>query len=160
MTSKWANNVGNQNWQTPQYFFDILKENFNIRLDAATDMNNPLHTKYFYTENDNGLLQPWMTWTYCNPPYAQCESWVRKAWQEMTENNIYSLLLLPANTDTIWFHKFIWSRYSDTPYAGITVKFLFKRMFFVNANDPAKFSNMLVIFGGNLYRNHYINMER
>lgn len=158
INSKWGSNVGNQYWQTPHYFFDILKDNFDIELDAATTIDNPLRTPSFYTEQDNGLNQPWVTWTYCNPPYSETELWVRKAYYEMIRGH-NSLLLLPANVDTKWFHQYIWNRYKDQAHEGITVKLIYKRIWFVGAPAPAKFSNMLVIFGGNLYRNRYINLE-
>jgi phage N-6-adenine-methyltransferase len=158
ISSRWATHLGDQTWKTPVYFFDILARNFDIKLDAATTIDNPLRTELFYTEKDNGLNQPWHTWTYCNPPYGQSELWVRKAYYEMTRGN-NSLLLLPANTETKWFHTYIWNRYKDQSQDQVTVKFLHKRIWFVGSNAPAKFSNMLVIFGGDLYRNRYINLE-
>jgi phage N-6-adenine-methyltransferase len=159
INSKWGSNTGNQYWQTPIYFFDILARNFNIKLDAATTIDNPLRTELFYTENDNGLNQPWHTWTYCNPPYSETELWVKKAYWEQKKRGIGSLLLIPANVDTRWFHTYIWNRYKDEPQRDIYVKIIYKRIKFVNARDPAKFSNMLVVFADDLYRNRYINLE-
>lgn len=160
ISSKWGSNVGNQYWQTPQYLFDILKLNFDIKLDAATTEDNPLKTEFFFTEKDNGLSKAWMTWTYCNPPYSECSFWVKKAFWEQRINGTGSLLLLPANVDTKWFHDYIWNRYQDKSKEGITVKFIHKRIWFKGAPAPAKYSSMLVIFHGNLYSNRYINIER
>ena len=162
ISSKYANKFGNQYWNTPKYLFDTLKENFDIKLDAATTEDNPLKTEYFFTESDNGLGKKWMTWTFCNPPYKETGLWVKKAFWELRVNGTGSLLLIPANTDTRWFHDYIWNRYQDQSKEGITVKFIYKRIKFIGSEDPApaKFSSMLVIFHGNLYRNRYINIER
>lgn len=158
-TSRWSGHLGNQNWRTPKYFFDIIQKNFDIELDACTTEENPLNCKNFYTPKDDGLNCYWKTWTYCNPPYGQSTLWVKKAVYEMNNRDVCSILLLPANTETNWFHDCIWNKYKDEPQKGITVKFIHKRLFFVGAVDPAKFPNILVIFHNEHWKNKYINLS-
>src|SRR4051812_27792733 len=37
----------------------------------------------YFTVADNGLDQPWFGWVFCNPPFSDLESWVKKAWGEI-----------------------------------------------------------------------------
>ena len=159
ISSKWGSNVGNQYWQTPAYLFDALKKHFDFKLDAAANPTNNLGTELYYTEKENGLSLPWKTWTFCNPPYSETGLWVRKAYWEQRISGIGSVLLLPANTDTKWFHDYIWNRFDDISKESIYVKFIKKRVKYIGAKDPAKYSNMVIIFADNLYRNRYINLE-
>lgn len=46
------------NWETPQYFFDELNDEFHFDLDPCADENNHKCEKYFTKEID-GLSQDW-----------------------------------------------------------------------------------------------------
>lgn len=50
--------TGNNNWSTPQWFFDRLKKVFPFTLDPCADNENHKCDKY-YTVQDNGLTQNW-----------------------------------------------------------------------------------------------------
>jgi hypothetical protein len=52
------------------------------------------------------LAQPWAARTWCNPPYSQKEKWLRKAILE-AQRGCLVVCLLPANTDTAWFHDLV-----------------------------------------------------
>ena len=45
-------------WETPQYFFDLLDEEFHFTLDPCASFENKKCEKY-YTEKDDGLMQNW-----------------------------------------------------------------------------------------------------
>ena len=60
----------NEKWETPQYFFDLLNDEFHFDLDpAASDDNHKCDT--YFTEQQDGLLQDWGGHTvFCNTPYC------------------------------------------------------------------------------------------
>ena len=45
---------------------------------------------------------------FCNPPYGRAiTDWVEKAYREGTKDNTIVVMLIPARTDTRYFHDFI-----------------------------------------------------
>lgn len=58
-----------RNWETPQWLFEKLDQEFNFTIDVCADSTNN-KCKRYYTELDNALTQDWnneVVW--CNPPY-------------------------------------------------------------------------------------------
>jgi len=99
-------------WSTPQDFYNELNKEFNFTLDPCADESNHKCNNYF-TTNDNGLNQCWKGNTvFCNPPYSQLSEWIEKSFNEAL-NGSKVVMLIPARTDTIVFHKYI------LPYSGI-----------------------------------------
>ena len=124
-------------WSTPQDLFDELNKEFNFTLDpCATDENHKC-SKY-YTIKQNGLLQDWTKdAVFCNPPYGrEIGKWVKKAYESKRSNPI--VMLLPARTDTKWFHEYIYN------YAEI--RFIKGRLKFGDCKNSAPFPSMIVIF--------------
>ena len=98
------------NWITPQWLYDRLDLIYKFTLDPASDGLNNKCSK-FYTPQDNGLDQSWKNETvYINPPYSNCYGWVKKAYLEARDNNVTSVLLLPARMDTKWVHDFCFDK--------------------------------------------------
>jgi site-specific DNA-methyltransferase (adenine-specific) len=74
-----------------------------------------------------------------NPPYGrEIAKWVKKAWEE-SEKGCKVVCLLPARTDTKWFHDYCYQ------YGRIT--FIKGRIKFSNHKHNAPFPSMIVIFG-------------
>ncbi|MGB0377570.1 MAG: DNA N-6-adenine-methyltransferase, partial [Poseidonia sp.] len=73
-------------------------------LDAAASGENRVCWVYYDQEKD-GLKQPWMGKTWCNPPYRQIPQWVEKAHREASTNLDVELvwMLLPCRPSTRWF---------------------------------------------------------
>lgn len=64
--------------------------------------------KKFYTEQDDGLAQPWNGRVFLNPPYSKPAPWLAKAWEEVTSGRADMVVsLLPVRTDTRWFHDLV-----------------------------------------------------
>lgn len=126
------------NWATPQALFNSLNAVFKFDLDAAAAKDNAKCQKYF-TVVEDGLTQDWIGNVWLNPPYGrQIGAWVKKAYDEVMRGGASSVvLLLPARTDTTWFH--------DYCKKGI-VFFLRGRLKFGNARNSAPFPSMIVIF--------------
>tara|TARA_R110001583_G_scaffold165414_3_gene318104 strand:+ start:306 stop:800 length:495 start_codon:yes stop_codon:yes gene_type:complete len=95
---------GTDNWGTPSEFYNRLKGKFDFKLDACAESWNTKCDR-FYSQNENGLILPWESWTWCNPPYSQIYSWYSKAYSEFQNGNS-SVILTFARTDTKAFHEF------------------------------------------------------
>ena len=129
-------------WATPQDFFDKLNEDFHFTLDPCADDLNHKCEKY-YTKEQDGLKQDWSGETvFCNPPYGRdVGKWVEKCFEEVYAGTCKcAVMLLPARTDTRWFHEYI--------YHKAEVKFIKGRLKFGGQNQPAPFPSMVVIFRG------------
>jgi len=123
-------------WSTPQEFFDSLDEEFNFTLDPCCTKETAKCKKY-YTIEDDGLKQSWDAETvFCNPPYGrEIKHWVKKA-SEAKGGTV--VMLIPARTDTIYFHDYI--------YKKSEIRFIKGRLKFGGHKNPAPFPSMVVIF--------------
>ena len=127
-------------WSTPQDLFDKLNSEFNFELDVCASKDNHKCERYF-TKEDDAFLNKWTGRVWCNPPYGRdIARWVEAC---ANHSNI-SVMLLPARTDTKWFHKFIY----NNPNAKI--RFIKGRLKFNNAKNPAPFPSMIVIFNDDI----------
>ena len=125
-------------WGTPQDLFDKLDAEFHFDLDVCAMPENAKCERY-YTPEQDGLAQEWTGTCWCNPPYGrQIGKWVKKAYECGTT----VVMLVPARTDTKWFHDYI--------YGKAEVRFLQGRLHFVSAGgaamDRAPFPSMVVVF--------------
>ena len=124
-------------WSTPQDLYDKLNEEFRFTVDvAASDDNHK--TAFYYTEDENGLVQDWSEESvWCNPPYGRgIKDWVEKAAAEQSSGTV--VMLIPARTDTAWFHDYIYGR--------AEIRFIRGRLKFGGHKNAAPFPNMIVIW--------------
>ena len=68
-------------WETPQYFFDILDKEFNFELDVCANKENA-KCKYYINKERNALIREWNAICWMNPPYQNTYNWVKKAYKE------------------------------------------------------------------------------
>lgn len=129
-----------EEWATPQAFFEELNKEFNFTLDPCATQENAKCKKYF-TKDQNGLLQSWAGETvFCNPPYGrQIAKWVKKASDE-AKNGATVVLLIPARTDTTYFHEYIYNKHE--------IRFIRGRLYFGDGEGRAPFPSMVVIMKG------------
>lgn len=127
-------------WATPQEFFDKLNDEFHFTLDPCALPTNAKCTKYF-TPHDNGLSQNWGgEIVFCNPPYGRAiYDWVRKCSEESKKPNTTIVALIPARTDTRYFHEYIYNKARE-------VRFVRGRLKFGNSKNSAPFPSMVVVF--------------
>ena len=126
-------------WETPQAFFDKLNLEFEFNLDPCASAYTAKCEKYF-TEADDGLLQDWSGHTvFCNPPYGRgIKEWIKKAYEESQKDNTKVVLLIPARTDTTYWHKYI--------MRAREIRFVKGRLKFGGAKNSAPFPSAVVIF--------------
>lgn len=124
-------------WETPQDFFDELNDEFSFTLDvAASDHNAKCY--HYYTKHEDGLKMPWHGVVWCNPPYGrEIGKWVKKAYFEAILGTTV-VMLIPARTDTKWFHDYILGK--------AEVRFIRGRLKFGGSKNSAPFPSMVVIF--------------
>ena len=100
-------------WGTPQDLYDKLNERFHFDLDPACTTENCKCPKGFYADKGiDGLREKWFGNVYLNPPYGQIIShWINKAYYEHRHGNCKLVVaLLPARTDTKYFHGYIYKK--------------------------------------------------
>ena len=126
-------------WETPQDLYEELNKEFNFNLDPCSSDSNHKCDKYFTIE-DNGLEQDWRGHNvFVNPPYGrQIKHWVEKSYNEGQKPNTTVVMLIPARTDTRYFHDYI--------YHKAEIRFIKGRLKFSNSKNSAPFPSMIVIF--------------
>lgn len=130
-------------WATPQEFFDKLNEEFHFTLDPCACEDNRKCEKFFSKEDD-GLSKDWGGENvFCNPPYGRgiTEKWVEKAYSESQKPNTLVVCLLPARTDTRWFHDYVLAKKAE-------IRFVRGRLKFGDGKESAPFPSIVVIFKG------------
>lgn len=135
------------NWATPIDFFNMLNSIYHFTLDPCADHYNHKCDKYF-TKEQNGLLQDWSNEVvFCNPPYGrEIYDWVEKCYIESKYHNAICVMLIPARTDTKYFHNFIYNNRSAEYF------FVKGRLKFGDSPNAAPFPSMVVVF------KNYVNM--
>ena len=96
-------------WYTPPEYVDkarrVLGE---IDLDPAS---NALAQKWiqagnYFTQEDNGLIQPWQGRVWCNPPYGrQVRKWLGKALASYEAKEMKSAIMLLNRSEADWYKE-------------------------------------------------------
>jgi site-specific DNA-methyltransferase (adenine-specific) len=125
-------------WATPQEFFNKLNEEFDFQLDVcATEQNTKCSN--FFTKEMNGLCQEWQGVCWCNPPYGrQIKDWIKKSYETAKQNKGTVVCLIPARTDTNWWHEYVMK--------ATEIRFIKGRLKFNNHKNSAPFPSALVVF--------------
>ena len=115
-------------WATPTGVYDALNREFQFDFDPC-----PLNG------TADGLATLFTPWTgkriFCNPPYGpQIRKWLERAGEAAV-----AVFLIPARTDTAWFHELVLPRAKE-------IRFIRGRLKFGNAQTGAPFPSMVVIF--------------
>ena len=117
-----------QDWRTPRAIYEILDAEFRFTFDPCPP-----------NAVEDGLLIEWRSPTFVNPPFKGIERWVEKAWR-MYKSGKTVVMLLPARTDTKWFH--------DYCLDATEIRFIKGRLKFEGAKWNAPFPSLVVVFMG------------
>ena len=139
MNSKALFSSRTDEWSTPQNIFEELNKEFYFNLDPCATKDNAKCRKFF-TKAQDGLKQNWQGYNvFCNPPYGRkIKEWVIKAYTESLKPNTTVVMLIPARTDTSYFHDYI--------YGKAEIRFIRGRLKFGNAKNSAPFPSMIVVY--------------
>ena len=127
-------------WATPKWLFEQLNDVHEFDLDVAASSTNHLCDDWFGLDHPDeqrrdGLSAKWDGHVWCNPPYGRgIKDWVLKA----SEHSDLVVMLLPARTDTKWFHEIVKTQ--------AEVTFIKGRLKFGDSRVSAPFPSMLVEF--------------
>lgn len=109
------------NWCAPFELWAVLNNEFKFTLDPFKSFD--------VTDEEMLLSKAWdeKEVVFCCPPYGKSISlWVGKCYQH-GKNGGLAVMLLPARTDTAWFHNFIYNQ------ENVEIRFLRGRLKFGNA---------------------------
>lgn len=144
-----------QDYETPPELVASLAAEFGpFLIDYAATEANKKAPKCYTPEMDS-LSLPWTEVGFLNPPYGKAtKKFVKKASEAPTRITC----VLPARTDTKWFHDYIWDAKNDRPRPNVVKyrplkgrpKFLLngKPVLDHKTGKPAsgKFPSMIVVF--------------
>jgi hypothetical protein len=116
-------------WATPRHVYETLDAEFHFDLDPC-----PL-------DGEQDGTSPEVIWAgkrvFCNPPYGPI---IGKFLARAAEAEI-AVFLVPARTDTKWFHNLVLPKAKE-------IRFLRGRLKFGESKNSAPFPSMIVIFEG------------
>jgi site-specific DNA-methyltransferase (adenine-specific) len=115
-------------WATPEWLYRQLDSEFHFDLDPC-----PLKSMV------NGLDMEWRGNVFVNPPYSQVKKWLVKAHEELKKEAKTIVFLVFVNTDTAWFHDYV--------YGKAEIRFLRGRVKFVGfSKNGSMRPSMVCIF--------------
>ena len=121
-------------WATPRDVYDRLNSEFRFDFDPC-----PL-------DGDRDALSTLFTeWrgkrVFCNPPYGpEISGFLQRAHEAAI-----AVFLIPARTDTRWFHELVLPKAKE-------IRFIRGRLKFGDAKNSAPFPSMIVIFESTEHR--------
>jgi len=115
-------------WATPRDVYEALNAEFHFDFDPC-----PLDGE------EDGLASLFVHWSgrraFVNPPYGTgLDEWLERGMEADL-----AVFLLPARTDTRWFHEIVLPKAAE-------IRFLRGRLRFGGALNSAPFPSMVVIF--------------
>lgn len=123
-------------WYTPDDFYQKYNKIYNFETDVCATYENAKCENYFTQEVD-GLSQDWKGVCWMNPPYGRTiKDWMKKAY-ESSLNGATVVCLVPARTDTNWWH--------DYAMKG-EIEFIKGRLKFGGSKNSAPFPSAVVVF--------------
>jgi phage N-6-adenine-methyltransferase len=128
---------GKDEWETPDWLFAKLDREFNFVCDVAATAENA-KCKHYYSPATDGLQARWFGACWCNPPYSDVERWIEKAAYSAGIGTATVVCLVPARTDTKWWHDLV------IPYGQ--VRLIRGRLSFKGSRGNAPFPSAIVIF--------------
>lgn len=143
-------------WETPEELFLGLHKRYNFEIDLAANERNAKLGTFFSVEND-AFRHHWNLTSWLNPPYGrQIVNWIQRAYDQSRVHASTIVVLMPARTDTMYFHDFVMK--------SRKIYFIKGRLTFVGADHPAPFPSMVVEFSpsdiGGIYMPEIYTMDR
>jgi site-specific DNA-methyltransferase (adenine-specific) len=139
---------GSPNWETPDEFYARLnKEHGPFVLDAAATAKNSKCIAYL-SSKQNALESSWNNDSgsvFCNPPYGRgLDKWVEKAAFESRRHRIRVVMLVPARTDTKWYHEIVLQQAWIVTFVKGRIQFHLPG----KTKNSATFPSMVIVFDG------------
>jgi hypothetical protein len=125
---------GSVHWSTPAALRESLEREFGPLHDPCPLLGHDMSL----WDSPGGLMRPWESPTYVNPPYgAAIVRWLQKACEE-AQRGVTVIALVPSRTDTDWWHRYVMTAQE--------IRFLRGRLRFGRARRDAPFPSALAIW--------------
>jgi hypothetical protein len=134
-----------QDWRTPDEVVELL----HVLWEGGPDIDPcaaPERAHHLAKENfdgrdifTNGLECTWPGRAYVNPPFADLALWAEKCRREHEQRGAEVVLLMPARTDTAYWHQHVATADAVCFWRG--------RMRFIGAPSSAPFPTALAYWG-------------
>ena len=127
----WYGGKRSQSWRTPPSLFDPLNEEFGFTLDGASEPGNGLLPRASTAEKP----LPWDGESvFCNPPWSNIPAFL-----EMAPLSKLTVFLVPARTNSRWFHRAL--------ALGMTPRFFLGRPTFVGGKSCCPVDCLFLVCG-------------
>jgi phage N-6-adenine-methyltransferase len=145
--AKQHNGDGEQCWETPWHIVRAIENDthngFAFHLDVAASVQNHKADRFIALPM-NGLVEPWSPRNWCNPPYADQESWLKRAAYFAREYGYTTSCLVLASTSALYWR--------DVVVPNATVDYYRGRIAFLDTVtqqpiDNNSYANAVVHFG-------------
>ena len=129
----------NLDYQTPKKLWDKLRAKFNFDVDLMANKDNALMLPFISPKEDTFKVS-WSSYGktgFCNPPYLKevIEKILIRALLYAELADFTTVLVLPGNkTDQKWWNKYIWDNENNSPYPGVTLRYLQGRVPFIRSD--------------------------
>jgi phage N-6-adenine-methyltransferase len=139
--------MGRDNYRTPDYVFEYYNKQYHFVCDvAASDEDHKC--EYYFIKEENGLITPWCSSNFCNPPYSKKNGnylgdWVYRG-LEGVDLCQTSLFILPLGFTSNWFNNWVKGK--------ARIELPDERIEFINPetglpDDHPRNDNMVIIYG-------------
>lgn len=129
----------NDEWLTPP---NIILDLGPFDLDPCAPVVRPWETaRKHFTVDDNGLLQPWFGFVWCNPPYGSQTG----VWLDRMALHGNGIALIFARTETDMFFKSVWGKATSILFIKGRLYFCYVDGSIASANSGAP--SVLVAYG-------------
>lgn len=115
-------------WPTPKTFYDELNREFQFNFDPCPLGGEVDGRAFLFCEWRDKRV-------FCNPPYG---TEIPKFMQRAQEAEL-AVFLVPARTDTRWFHEIVLPKAKE-------IRFIRGRLKFGGSDNPCPFPCMVVVF--------------
>ena len=133
MVSSTLFSSASDEWETPDWLFDLANKEYHFNFDAAASSTNHKCVSFSH----NSLDIAWGDSTWLNPPYSRIGEFIKKAYNESCTGKTV-VCLIPSRTDTKWWHEFVMRSHE--------IIFIKGRLKFSGSKNSAPFPSCLVVF--------------
>lgn len=141
-------------YETPQWLFDLLNKEFHFHVDAAATFTNKKTSAYFGLSHPDALKVDWhykplRTIFFLNPPYSKISAFMKKAYEESLKGAVV-VCLIPCRTDTYYWHDYV-MKAQEIRFINGRLKFgRSKKHLFDADTSCAPFPSCVIIFNKSL----------
>ncbi len=129
--SKYDYSYNGNEYKTPPEIYNQALQYYGLDefdVDVCCSENN-IPAKYHIINGiEDGLTAEWGRYNWCNPPFNECEKWVKKAYAESHKGN-NTAMIIPVRTERKYWHNYI--LFEENVY----IKWLVKGLRFLDENN-------------------------